>query len=105
MYSTSRGLPSGPDQLERAFLLALLLKGAPEFRNLRLEAGLGKIIQAAADDLFPREAQELAGADAGVPGIAVVVRDQNGRGRMKDNRPEQELQFFRTVLQQPAGGW
>ena len=91
-------------QPERAFLLALLQKGPPALRNLRLEAGLRKVIQAAADDLFPRKPEQLAGAGAGVPVIAVVVRDQNGRGRMIHDRPEQQLEFFRTVFHKPTGG-
>ena len=91
-------------QLERAFLFALLQKGTPAFRNQRLETGLGKIIQTAADDLFPRETQEFARADTGVPVLAIVVRDQDGRGRMENDRPEQQLEFFRAVFRQPAGG-
>ena len=47
-------------QLERALLLALLQKGPPKLRNLRLEAGRRKVVRPAADDLFPRKTQQLA---------------------------------------------
>ena len=95
-------------QLKRSFLLAFLEKGAPALRNHRLEAGLRKIIQTAADDLFPRKTQELAGADTGLPVTAIVVGEQNGRGRMEYDRPEQQLEFLRAVFQRASGlacGW
>ena len=89
-------------QRERSFLLAFFEKGLPAFRNHRLEAGLRKIVQTAADDLFPWEAQELAGADTGFAVMAIVVCDQNRHGRLEDDRPEQKLEFLRTVLHQPT---
>jgi hypothetical protein len=50
-------------KLESSLLFAFLKKGTPTLRNHRLEAGLYKVIQMAADNLFSRETQELAGAD------------------------------------------
>src|SRR5580658_5432150 len=34
--------------------------------------------------------------------MAVVVRDQDRFGRVVDDRPEEQLQLFGTVLQKPA---
>ena len=93
------------DQPERTGLFPLLLQGSPKLRNLRLEAGLCKVIDRAADDLLPRNSQELAHAGAGVPGIAIVVGDEDGYGRVIDNRPEEKLKFSWAVLHQPEGGW
>ena len=104
MYSTSRASPVRAHQRKRPFLLAFLQKSSPAFGNHRLEAGLRKIIQTAADDLFPRETQELAGADTGLPVVAIVVRDQNGDGRLEDDRPEQQLEFLRTIFREPSDG-
>jgi hypothetical protein len=42
-------------QPERAFLFSPLLQGLPKLRNLRLEAGLRKVVDRAADDLLPRQ--------------------------------------------------
>ena len=46
-------------QPERAFLLALFQKSLPKLRNHRFGAGLDKIIQLAADDLFPGKPKSL----------------------------------------------
>ena len=61
-------------------------KGMRKVRDQGLEAGLYKIIQTTPDDLSPREAQELAGAEASLPVVAGVVSDQYGRSRLVDNR-------------------
>jgi len=39
-------------------------------------AGRGKVVEAAADNLFARQAEEFAGADTGIsiPAIVVVIR-------------------------------
>jgi hypothetical protein len=92
-------------QPERTFLFPPLLQGFPELRNVRLRAWLCEVADRAADDLFPRQPEELADADAGVPGIAIVVGDEDGCGRVIENRPEQDLEFSWAVLHQPAGGW
>jgi hypothetical protein len=56
--------------------------------------------------IFSRgEAQEPAGAYAGLAFVAVVVREQNGYGRMEHNRAEQQFEFFRSVFREPVGGW
>jgi hypothetical protein len=47
--------PVRAKQRECSFLLALFEKNPPAFRDYRLEAGLRKIIQTAADDFFPRD--------------------------------------------------
>jgi hypothetical protein len=36
--------------------------------------------------------------------VPIVVREQNGRGRMEYNGSEQPLEFFRAVLREPVGG-
>ena len=91
-------------QPERACLLAAFEKGLPQFGNLRFEAGLDEVIQTASNDLFPRKSEQLSGAGTGVAVMTVVVGDQDGRGRMVDDRPEQQFQFLRTVFRKPAGG-
>src|SRR5271155_4417102 len=91
-------------QLEGALLLAVLEKSAPQLRNLGLEAGRSEVVHPAADDLIPRKSQQLAGAGAGIPISAIVVRDQDGRRRMVDDGAEQQLEFPRTVFFEPAGG-
>ena len=100
-------LPQGSvrtHQLELALLLALLQKRPPKVRHLRLEAGRRKVVHLMADDLFPGKPQQLAGAGTGVPIVAVVVGDQDGCGRLIDNRAEKQLKFFRTVLDKPTAG-
>ena len=92
-----------PYESKRSFLLAFLKKPSPAFRNHRLDAGICEIIKTAANDLFPRETQELARADIGLQVVAIVVGEQNGRGRMVYNRPEQQIEFFRAVFREPAG--
>src|SRR5580692_8337298 len=96
------GSPVRTDKLQRSFLLAFLEKRTPAFRNDRLEAGLHKIVNSATDDRLPRYTQEVSGADAGVPILAIVVREQNGGGRMEYDRLEQQLQLLRTVFEEPA---
>src|ERR1035437_5591980 len=93
------------DQPERAGQFSLLLQGSPKLRNLRLEAGLCEVVDRAADDLLPRNSQEFAHAGAGVPGIAIVVGNEDRYGGVKDNRPEEELKFSWAVFHQPEGGW
>src|SRR5579863_2543120 len=90
--------------MKRSFLLAFLKKSTPALRNHRLRAGRRKIIQTAADDLFARETQEPAGADTGILVVTVVVREENGRGRMEDHSPKQQLEFLRAVFREPSGG-
>src|SRR5258708_497891 len=85
-------------------LLAFLQKVTPDFRDHRLETGLCKIIQTLADDLFPWKTQKPAGAGTGIPIPALIVRDQDGCGRMVYDRPKQQLEFFGTILREPAGG-
>src|SRR6202035_17345 len=63
-----------------------------------------KIIQPAANDLFSRHAEELGGAGTGLPVLAIIIRKQDGRGRMKYDRAEQPLEFFRAVFREPADG-
>src|SRR5579864_6906138 len=82
----------------------MLQKSPPKLRHLGLEAGLCKIIHPAADDIFPRKPEKLAGAGTGLPVLAFVVRDQDGRGRVVDDSPEQHLEGSGTVFHQPAGG-
>ena len=112
-WRTGKTLPLGPEldlaqacirthQLKRTLFLPVLVQGSPKLRNLRLETGCCKVTDRAPDDAFPGKAQELADADAGVPGSPVVVGDQDGRGRVIDNRPEEKFEFFRTVLVKPA---
>jgi hypothetical protein len=91
--------------LECALLLTVLQKGTPKLRYLWLEARQGKVVDLASNDLFPGKSQQLTRARAGVSGIAVVVGDEERRGRVVDNRPEEEFQFFRPVLYEPIGGW
>jgi hypothetical protein len=86
-------------------LLALLQKGAPKLRNLGFGAGRCKIIYPASDDLIARKSKQLAGAGAGVPIIAVVVRNQDWCSGVEYNRPEELLEFSRTVFDQPTGGF
>ena len=83
-------------------LLAFFEKNLPALRNYRLEAGLCKIIETAADNLFPRETQELAGADTGLQVTAIVVGEQNRFGGMKHERPEKQLEFPRAVFREPT---
>jgi hypothetical protein len=78
-------------------------KGAPKFRDLGPERGIRKIVHFLADNPAPRESQQLAGADAGIQVIAVVVSDENGNGRVIDDSAEEELKFSWTVFQEPAG--
>ena len=92
-------------QLERADLLFLSLQGLQELRNPGLAGGLGKVVNGAADDLFARQTEKFTYADAGILGIAFVIRDEDGGGRLIDNRPEEEFQFSRTVLHKPLNRW
>ena len=76
----------------------------PALRNHRLQCGHRKIIQTAADDFFPRQTQEPAGADTGLPVTTLVVREENGRGRVKYDRAEEGLELLRTIFREPASG-
>ena len=103
VYSTSRGIASGPSRRSVPSLLPLLLQSVPKLRYLGFETGLREFVDSAADNLVSRHPQELARSHAGVPGIAFVVRNQDGRRRVIDNRPKKQLKFFRTVFDQPTG--
>jgi hypothetical protein len=41
----------------------------------------------------------------GLPVPAIIVRDEDGRGRSVNERPEQQLKFFRAVFRKPADGF
>ncbi len=90
------------EKLERSHLLTLFEQGLPTLRNHRLYIGRCKIIQTVADDLFPRQTQELAGPGAGIPIVTIIVSDQDGGGRLKYDGAEQQLKFFGAVLEQPG---
>jgi hypothetical protein len=83
---------------ECAFLLAAIPKCSPAFRNQWLEAGICKIIHAAAYDFFPWEAQELDGAETNLPADSIVVCDQDGRRRAVYDRPERQFELFGPVF-------
>ena len=104
VYSTSRGVASGPTRCSVPCLLPLLLQGSPKLGDLGFESGLSEFADGPADDLFPRQTEKLARSDARVLRVAIVIGDQDRDGRMIDNRAEEEFQFFRTVLHEPAGG-
>jgi len=63
------------------------------------------IVQTPADNFFPMETQKPPGADTGLPVAPIIVRQKNGYGRMKYDRPEHQLQFSRAVFREPAGGF
>jgi len=66
-------------QRKHARLRAFFEKGLPELRNLRLESGLRQVVQATADDLFARNAQQPAGPGTRISRIAAVICNQNRR--------------------------
>ena len=72
-------------QPERALLLAVLQKGPPKLRDLWLEAGLGKVVELAADDLFPRKTQQLSSRRRWRPGNC-RRRRRSGSARKGDRR-------------------
>jgi hypothetical protein len=82
-------------------LFTLFEEGLPSVRNHRLRSGRGKVIEAAADNLFARQTEELAGAGTDVSIPAIVVGDQNRSRRLVYDRAEQLLKFFRTIGEQP----
>src|SRR5581483_5563473 len=90
-------------QRKCTLLLSLLQKVLPKPVNLRSETRLCKVIDSAPDDLISREPQQPPGAGVRVQVSAVAVRDQNRLGRMIENCPEQQLEFFQTVFNKPAG--
>lgn len=92
--------PAGAYQPERAPLFALFEEGLPELLNLRPEAGFCKVVNSAADDSVPWKPEQLATA-TGVPIIPIIVRDEDGFGRLVDKRPEQQSKLFQAAIQQP----
>jgi hypothetical protein len=68
-----------------------------------LKAWRYKLINSAGDDLISRQPQQLAGAEAGVQTIAVVVCDEDGLGRVVEDSPEQQLKFSGAALEKPLG--
>jgi hypothetical protein len=86
------GFPLGSvrtQHLKGARLIAFLEERLPPFRQQRLGGRHGEFFEAAADDFFPWKAKALAHTDAGFPNATVVVDDQNGCGRLEDNRAEE----------------
>src|SRR5690348_12307109 len=84
-------LPSGPvgsHKLERSLLLAPLQKGLPHFGNLRFGTGFRELIQTTPNDLFPWNTEQLSSARTSIAVITVVIGDQDGRGRIVDDRPQ-----------------
>jgi hypothetical protein len=79
---------TGNYQRQRAVLASLFQKGLPEPLHLWLKAWRYKLINPAGDDLISRQPKQLAGAEAGVQTIAVVVRDQDGLGRVVEDGPK-----------------
>jgi hypothetical protein len=88
-------------QLKRTCLLSFFEESLPAFRDHGLNGRRGEIIQAAANNLFPGKTQQLACANTGLPVIAVIVRYQDGRGRMEDDGAEKLLQRFWAMFFEP----
>ncbi len=61
-----------------------------------------KIVEAAADNLFPWQAEESARSDAGLAKLALIIGQQNGDGRMVNNGPEEQFKLLRTVFRKPT---
>src|SRR5688572_21734628 len=85
-------------------LFPSLEEAAPEIWDHRLELGGGEIVNSLTDDSGPGESQQFGRTGAGLAIIASVVGDQNGYGRMIDDRTEEQLEFPGTVLEQPVYG-
>jgi hypothetical protein len=75
-------------------LFSLFQQGSPDPFQLGLKTGRYKLIHRAGDDLISQQLQQLAGAEAGIHTIAVVVGDEDGLGRMVKDSAEQQLKFF-----------
>ena len=52
------------------------------------------------DDILPRKSQQLTGAGARLPVIAVVVSDENRIRRMMDDGAQEELKKILSVKQE-----
>jgi hypothetical protein len=70
-------------------LRSFFQKGSPEVRHSRLKAWRYKLIHRARDDLVSRQPQQLAGAEARVQAMAIVVRYKDRLGRVVEDSPEQ----------------
>jgi hypothetical protein len=57
------------------------------------------------DDSGSRESQQSGRNGAGVAVIAIVVGDQNGYGRMTDDRTEEQLESPGNVFGEPVCGY
>jgi hypothetical protein len=68
---------------------------------LWLKTRLYELINPAGDDLISRQPKQLASAEAGVQTIAVVVRDQDGLGRVVEDGPKQQLKFSWSAFYKP----
>ncbi len=102
MYSTSRGAPSGPESWSDPSCSPSFSRVCQRSGITCLYLGRCEIIQAVADDLFPRQTQEFAGAGTSIPILAIIVSDQDRGGRLKYDCAEQQLKFFGAVLEQPG---
>jgi hypothetical protein len=96
----SRGA-TGNHQRQRAVLASLFQKGLPEALHLWLKTRLYELINPAGDDLISRQRKQLASSEAGVQAVAVVVRDQDGLGRVVEDGTKQQLKFSGSVFNKP----
>ncbi|MGB0063956.1 MAG: hypothetical protein WBP85_05870, partial [Terracidiphilus sp.] len=79
-------------------LFALFEEGPPELINLRPECGFHEVVNSASNDFVSWKSEQLARAATGVPIVAVVVRDEDGLGRLEDKRLEQQFKLSWTVI-------
>jgi hypothetical protein len=79
-------------------LFTSLQEGVPELLNMRPEARFCKIVNSTADDSASWKTEKLGCTATCIPIIAVIVRDEDGFGRLIDNRPEQQLKLLQAVI-------
>lgn len=98
-------VPIRQQQRHGAVLFSMFQYGFPKVRQSRPKAGRYDFIQTARDDLISRQLQQLAGAEARVQAMTIVVGNENRLGRVIQDRPQQQLEFARAVLVEPLGVW
>src|SRR5689334_16195479 len=91
-------------EVKGSFLHTVSEKGMPALGEHGPEAWFREIVETAADNVFPRQPEQPAGADAGIVVSAIVIRDQDRRERMEHHRAEQPLEFPGTMLLEPTRG-
>jgi hypothetical protein len=88
-------------ELQSADLVAIFEELLPAFLEDRGGGRREEIVEAPTDDVFALEAEEFTRADAGFLIVAVIVGDEDGRRRVKDDGAEEGLEFAESVFHEP----